>query len=406
MNKYQKLIDFIKKIQMKNFINLLAREFRLFFNNTTILLVFFLAPVIYALFIGLTYQYGKVEKVPVLVSDEDRTPASAQLVEMLKDNHTIQVINNDIAPQSIKDEIIKKDAAAMIIIPENFEAQMMQGKYPEVNIYINTSNLLTANYATKAVQVVMGTYSAGAEMKALQKRGMSSEIAKTKYEPFKANYITLFNTTSNYLVFMWPAMMAVVLQQVILLAMALSFATEFNRSSFMEILDKTNSLILVFVKAIPVFLFSNINILVFYIFSKWLKIPVPTDFGGFILNSELFILASVFLSILVSIVVPNALKATQILMVIASPAFIMSGYTWPSYSMPKIINALTSIVPLTPYLQAMKISLVEQGQYYLTQPYTIHLLILSSVFFIMCWLMLIIKKKLLLKKWKHQKVTE
>jgi len=145
---------------------------------------------------------------------------------------------------------------------------------------------------------------------------------------------------------------------------------------------------------------------VFYIFSKWLKIPVPTDFGGFILNSELFILASVFLSILVSIVVPNALKATQILMVIASPAFIMSGYTWPSYSMPKIINALTSIVPLTPYLQAMKISLVEQGQYYLTQPYTIHLLILSSVFFIMCWLMLIIKKKLLLKKWKHQKVTE
>lgn len=197
---------------MKNFINLLAREFRLFFNNTTILLVFFLAPVIYALFIGLTYQYGKVEKVPVLVSDEDRTPASAQLVEMLKDNHTIQVINNDIAPQSIKDEIIKKDAAAMIIIPENFEAQMMQGKYPEVNIYINTSNLLTANYATKAVQVVMGTYSAGAEMKALQKRGMSSEIAKTKYEPFKANYITLFNTTSNYLVFMWPAMMAVVLQ--------------------------------------------------------------------------------------------------------------------------------------------------------------------------------------------------
>ena len=262
MNKYQKLIDFIKKIQMKNFINLLAREFRLFFNNTTILLVFFLAPVIYALFIGLTYQYGKVEKVPVLVSDEDRTPASAQLVEMLKDNHTIQVINNDIAPQSIKDEIIKKDAAAMIIIPENFEAQMMQGKYPEVNIYINTSNLLTANYATKAVQVVMGTYSAGAEMKALQKRGMSSEIAKTKYEPFKANYITLFNTTSNYLVFMWPAMMAVVLQQVILLAMALSFATEFNRSSFMEILDKTNSLILVFVKAIPVFLFSNINICV------------------------------------------------------------------------------------------------------------------------------------------------
>lgn len=390
---------------MKNFIKLLAREFKLFISNTTILLVFFLAPVVYALFIGLTYQYGKVEKVPVLVSDEDRTPASAQLVEMLKDNQTIRLIYNDIAPQSIKDEIIKKDAAAMITIPEHFEAQMMQGKNPEVNIYINTSNLLTANYATKAVQVVIGSYSAGAEMKALQKRGLSSEIAKTKYEPFKANYITLFNTSSNYLVFMWPAMMAVVLQQVILLAMALSFASEFNRSSFIEILNKTNSIVLLFVKAIPVFLLSNINILVFYIFSKWLKIPMPSDLGGFILNSELFILASIFLSIVVSIVVPNALKATQILMVIASPAFIMSGYTWPSYSMPKIINAFTSIVPLTPYLQAMKISLVEQGRFYLTQPFTLHLLFLCLIFFVFSWLMLVIKRKIVIKKWMSKKAT-
>jgi hypothetical protein len=64
------------------------------------------------------------------------------------------------------------------------------------------------------------------EMKALQRRGMSAEMAKMQYEPFKTNYITLFNSTSNYLIFMWPAMMAVVLLQVILLAMAVSFAED------------------------------------------------------------------------------------------------------------------------------------------------------------------------------------
>ena len=33
---------------------------------------------------------------------------------------------------------------------------------------------------------------------------------------------------------MWPAMLAVVLQQVILLAMAVSFAAEFQRGSFIK----------------------------------------------------------------------------------------------------------------------------------------------------------------------------
>ena len=59
--------------------------------------------------------------------------------------------------------------------------------------------------------------------------------------------------------------------------------------------------------------------------------------------------------------VPDALKATQILMVIASPAFIISGFTWPNYAMPDFITYFTKIIPLTPYLEALKIMVVEKG---------------------------------------------
>lgn len=93
---------------------------------------------------------------------------------------------------------------------------MLQKKYPELNVYVNTGNVLTANFASKALQLTIGTFSAGASIKGLQKMGMPAVKAATQYEPFKTNYITLFNTTSNYLIFMWPAMLAVVLQQVIL----------------------------------------------------------------------------------------------------------------------------------------------------------------------------------------------
>lgn len=390
---------------MKRFVQLVKREFKLFFRNTTLLLVFILAPLIYALLIGLTYKNGKVENVPVIVVDYDHTPASSQLVEMLSDNNTIKVLDYTVKPANIKNEIIKTQAAAMVVIPERFEAMMQQGKYPEVNAYINTSNLLTANFASKSIQVVLGTYAAGAEMKALQKRGMPAALAKTKYEPFKANYITLFNTTSNYLLFMWPAIMAVVLQQVIMLAMAVSFASDFRRKDFVEIFRRESKLKLMLVKAIPSLFFANLNVLFFYLFSIAFKIPAPTGLGTFFLNTELFILASIFLAVFVSVLIPNALKATQILMVIASPAFIMSGFTWPAIAMPPIVNALTSIVPLTPFLEALKISVIQQGNGLLTRPYALHLFMLLAVFFVLSWITLIVKKKVVIRK-KYRKLLE
>lgn len=387
---------------MKQINYLLKREFRLFFTNKTMLSVFFMAPVFYALLIGFTYQSGKVENIPVILVNHDNTPLSNQVVEMLQDSKSLKILNYISEPANLKDETIKTEAAAVIVIPERFEAMMLQKKYPEVNVYVNTSNVLTANFATKAIQQILGTFSAGAEIKALQKKGMNADIAKTQFEPFKANYITLFNTTSNYLIFMWPAMMAVVLQQVILLAMAVTFSEEFKRESFLKDFagKEKYAIVVMTIKCLPIWIFANFNILFFYLCSLYFKIPAPDHIGNFFLLTAAFVIAATNLGVLVSILVPDALKATQILMVIASPAFIISGFTWPSYAMPEFIKSFTAIIPLTPYLEALKIMVVQNGSDFLTKKHLVHLLILGWVYFILGWIALKIKIHFLMKKYK------
>ena len=387
---------------MKQINYLLKREFRLFFTNKTMLSVFFMAPVFYALLIGFTYQSGKVENIPVILVNHDNTPLSNQVVEMLQDSKSLKILNYISEPANLKDETIKTEAAAVIVIPERFEAMMLQKKYPEVNVYVNTSNVLTANFATKAIQQILGTFSAGAEIKALQKKGMNADIAKTQFEPFKANYITLFNTTSNYLIFMWPAMMAVVLQQVILLAMAVTFSEEFKRESFLKDFagKEKYAIVVMTIKCLPIWIFANFNILFFYLCSLYFKIPTPDHIGNFFLLTAAFVIAATNLGVLVSILVPDALKATQILMVIASPAFIISGFTWPSYAMPEFIKSFTAIIPLTPYLEALKIMVVQNGSDFLTKKHLVHLLILGWIYFILGWVALKIKIHFLMKKYK------
>lgn len=375
---------------MKTIIYLIKREFKLFLTNTTLISVFFLAPLIYAFIIGFTYKEGKVTDIPVLVVNQDNSPLSLQLEEMLVDNQSIKVIHHSNEPVDLKNEIIRQDAAAVVIIPERFEAMVLQKKYPEVNVHINTANVLTANFASKALQLTLGTFSAGVEISALQKSGMSAEEAMNKYEAFKVNYITMFNTSSNYLIFMWPAMMAVVLQQVILLAMAVSFSEELKRKAFVEnfVQRKSYAIVLMIIKCLPIWIFSLFNILVFFIYSKYLMIPSPVDFWNFMLVTGVFVVACTNLGVLFSILIPNSLKATQVLMVIASPAFIISGFTWPIYAMPNFIQKLTDIIPLTPYLESLKIMVIQQGSNELTHPYLWHLLIMASIYFILGWIVL------------------
>ena len=385
---------------MKQFLFLLKREFKLFLTNRTMLSVFFIAPIVYASLMGFTYQSGKVTDIPVIVVNQDKTPMSQTVVDMLSDNKSIKVLPYLHQPANIRDEVIETEAAAVIVIPERFEAMMLQKKYPEVNVFVNTSNVLTANFATKAIQLTLGTFSAGAEMKALQKKGMNASQAASNYEPFKANYITLFNTTSNYLVFMWPALMAVILQQVILLAMAVSFSADFQRKSFFEDYKskKKYAFLVLLIKCLPVWIFSIFNILVFYGFSVYFKIPAPENVLTFILVTSMFVVSATNLGVLMSILIPDALKATQILMIIASPAFIISGFTWPTYAMPEFIVNFTKIIPLTPYLQGLKIMLIEKGSDYLTYAPLKHLCIQAVVFLILGWIALKIKLNSLFKK--------
>jgi len=392
---------------MKEFFRLLRREFKLFISNSTLRTVFFLAPVFYATLLGFVYKSGKVENTPVLVIDRNNTPLSNQLTEMLEDNKGIKVIRYLQEPLIIKDEVIRHEAAAVVIIPSQFEASILQKKYPELNVYINTGNVLTANFASKALQLTIGTFSAGVSIKALQKAGMPATKAATQYEPFKANYITLFNTTGNYLIFMWPAMLAVVLQQVILLAMAVSFAAEFQGGTFIKEYSKMRKWAFptMLIKVFPIWIFSILIVSVYYFMHMIFKVPMPEGIFNFIVITAVFVGSASFLGVLISILIPDALKATQILMVIASPAFIISGFTWPLNAMPAFVQFIANIIPLTPFLQAFKILLIQKGSVELTYPYLEHLSILLIVYAVLGWIALKIKMGLMFKKSKQIEVS-
>lgn len=378
---------------MREFMQLLKREFKMFFRNTTLMMVFLGAPLIYAVMLASVYKSGKVTNIPILVVDGDNSPMSLQLIEMLEDNEGLSVVR--VLPEStnIQSQMIDYNAVAVVEIPHRFEADVLQARYPEVNVYNNTVNLLTANFAGKDIQVTLGTFAAGVEIKTLQKRGMPVPYSYQRYEPFKQNIIKVFNETGNYFTFMWPAMLAVVLQQVILLAMAVSIAFEVENNTFgMGIVSKTKSAIsTVLVKVFPLWILSIPLVFIFYLFHLYYNAPLPTHPINYVIMTGFFVVATTFLGTMISALLPNALKATQVLMVMSAPGFIIGGYTWPLESMALPIQWLASSLPLTPFLESFKLMLMQDATLSQVTPQMIHLVIQIVIYFAI---------SLLLVKWR------
>ncbi len=377
---------------MKTFIKLLKNEFKRIFQNDVVMAIFFGAPLAYGLLFGYVYQKAKVTNIPIIVVDEDHTPLSDKIIEALNDNETLKVVKVNFEKSDIKDLMIKNAYAAVIEIPTNFEKNILQKRYPEINIELDMSNILIANFASKNIQKVLQTLKAGIEIETLKKQGMPVAQAYQNFEAFKTNYHKLYNPNSNYEYFMLPGLLGAIMQQVIFLAMALVFARDFEDGYFIKLLNVSkNPLYLMALKATPFILFSIINWTILAMFLSWFKVDLNLYNFSMLILTGLLTIAAMLIGMLFSILIPNQLKATEFLMVISTPAFILSGFTWPIMAMPSWIQNISNWIPLTPFLNASKKIAFYGGSIYHISPEIKQLLSISIVSFILLLISLKVK---------------
>lgn len=384
---------------MKTFLELLKREFRLFWDNKILRLLFIGAPVMYGILLGYVYGKGKVTDLPIVVVDQDRSSMSNKAIEMMNDNEVIHIAEIIYDEVHLDETVAKNDAVCVVFFPKDFEREVLTKRNPEILTLVNTSNVLTANYGASAIQLVLGTLKAGTQIETLRKQGVPEELLMSQYEPFKTTFIKQNNRSTNYMYFLWPGILATVLQQVLLLGLALSFASEFENGTFAELSRRTKSVWeMIAVKVIPYLIMSFGIWILYYLFTLWFRIPFHENIGTLTLIAGVFVLSVSFIGILVSIMIPNQLKATEVLMVIATPSFILSGFTWPLSQMPVWIQWIAQVIPLTHFLPAFRILIVENGSVTLTYPYIFNMLLIAFIGLILSGVLLYFKRKNVLKE--------
>jgi ABC-2 type transport system permease protein len=340
---------------MKDFLKLLRIEFNRIFSNSVLLAIFIGAPIFYGVLFGYVYKQAKVINLPIVIIDEDHSPMSDKIIEAFEDNEALLVCDIRYTVGNILNEMPIKQFDAVITLPTNFEADILQKRHPEIRVDLNMANILNANTASKNIQAVLMTLNAGIEIEGLKKSGLHPTQAATSYESFKINFNKLYNSSGNYINFMLPGLLIAIMQQIIFLAMALVFARDFEDGHFGVLVKKSkSSLYHIALKSTPFIIMIPIMWFFISLLFDYFRIDADIYNLPMLLLTTTLTMASMCIGMLFSIAIPSQLKATELLMVISTPAFILSGFTWPTLAFPDAIANVATYIPSTQFLSGFR----------------------------------------------------
>jgi ABC-2 type transport system permease protein len=314
------------------------------------LTLLFVGGVLYSFFYPLPYSKEIVQRVPVAVVDQDRSAMSRQLTRFAMAHPSLHVVAVTPELPVAQDLLWSNQVMGVLIIPEGLQTDVLAGRAAHAQVAGNGLYLMLNKAALNGLAEVVGTVSAGIELKRLGAATPSTIQAGQQRSPIVFEAVPLFNVTEGYGAYVVPGVATLIVQQTLLIGMTMLFGTWYQRKSFPLAGRRTvggyAGMLLAFASV------ALLNCCYFFGFVFWFQdYPRGGNFGGLLLLLLLFSLAVAAFGMLLGMLFRTRERGTQLMIATSMPILFLAGLTWPVSSMPIVLQWLRWLLPSTAGIQ-------------------------------------------------------
>ena len=283
-----------------------------------------------------------VDKVPLIVWDQSNTDSSRELISRFGGSRYFQLKKYTDNYRDIERAIDRREALIALVIPADFARLLETGNKAPVQAILDGSNSNTATIALGYAENAALSFSRDVMIEQAHHNGMNSSIGQLDIRPriwFNADMIS-----RNYI---FPGLIAVIMMVIAALLTSLTVAREWETGTMEQLISTPlKGPELIIGKLIPYFTIGIIDLVLAILVGQF-AFQVPLN-GSLILllgMSLLFLIGTLSLGILISIVTKNQRLASQLALVSTMlPAFLLSGFIFPIDNMPLVIRGITHII--------------------------------------------------------------
>lgn len=318
-------------------ISIIKNEAKAIFTNSTILMAMIGGVLFYAFLYPLPYLQQSPEEQKITVVDLDKSDLSRSFIRMVNASQQVDVVEQAESVTEAKQQFLDNTVSGFLVIPYQFSKNLQLGQAPTVAYAGDASYFLIYGTIVEGLMKAGGTIAAQYRIAHMAIDGMPINAAINTFQPFKSNYIPVFNHNMGYVQYVVPAVFVLILQQTLLMAVGVrQKATKISENSATQLVVRFG-----------IFLLSELVLACFYFgyvfdFYHIGRFSNPIDLITLLVP---FISAVILLGMLLARWFPTPESILLVVLFSSMPIVFSAGFIWPSELIPAVLTDVMHLLP-------------------------------------------------------------
>ncbi|MFA7115868.1 MAG: ABC transporter permease [Bacteroidales bacterium] len=340
------------KEQLKTIWKVFRMESSLVFHDSGVLLIFFVAAIVYPILYNFIYYNDVLEETPVAIIDQSGTAASRRYLRKVDATPYVSITDFCTDMDEATKLMKKRKVNGIILIPSNYNEKLIHHEQATISTYSDMSAFLYYKNIVMATNYVMLDEMDEIHLERYEMLGYSGEEAQQFINavPYEEN--TLYNPASGFGAFLLPAILIVILHQTIFFGICMVGGTAREENRFNTLLSKEiNSrgiIAVVFGKALVYLLIYAVLTayglgLIPYIFNM----PHIGSYGEMLKLMLPFLLATIFFSLTFGTIIKRRESGLILFLFFSLILLFLSGFSWPESNISNFWRLVSYLFPST-----------------------------------------------------------
>ncbi len=332
---------------------MIRKEFQQITRDRRMLGILVAAPSLQLFVLGFAASF-EVDRMQIAICDEDRTPASRDVLQgLLADGTFVRVAAPDCSQPG---EALQEGIADVaVVLHPGFGEQVARNEPAPVQVLVDGSNPIVGRYASTAIEswFALRTAERMTHLAEIQAgiTGVASHASMVRVAP-----MMLYNPRMKSPIFLIPGVAAMLLLIVTTLATAMGMSREREMGTLEQVMvTPMRSHQMLIGKVVPFVLVGLFDVLLALVVGAYVfEVPIRGSLWLLLLATMLYLCCTVGFGLLVASVSRTQQQAILAGFFIIMPAILLSGVMTPVTSMPDWLQPVTWVNPVRHYVDILR----------------------------------------------------
>ncbi len=336
----------MKAVNFKRVFAIAKKEFLHIIHDSRSLIIILIMPILQLTMFGYALN-NEIQEIKLGVIDNNKSSVSQKIISHFQSNSFYKIKFIEYSDKEIDHQFLRQNLKAVIIIPKDFQTNLLNQKQPSIQLIIDGSDPNSATFINEYIQKTI-LMALNMIIKTPTNNSLSGIDIKTHM---------LYNPELKSSYFFVPGLIALILVMISAMLTSITITKEKEMGTLEQLLvSPLKPIDFILGKLSPYILLSfligtsiiGLGVLLF-------KVAFIGSIFLLICMSLVYITTALSLGLMISTITRNQIQAMMMAIIVTMlPTVMLSGFISPISAMPKFLQIISCLIPAKYYLKIVR----------------------------------------------------